>query len=151
MKRAAWLLALAWPLLASAATITSAPGDWAMADEIVRNIELPRIPDKVFNIADHGAKADGSDALPAIRAAIAAATKAGGGRVVIPPGTWLSKGPVHLRSRIELHVAEGATLRFSPDPKDYLPTVLTRWEGTEMQGYSPLIYAFEVEDVAITG
>ncbi len=143
------LLAAILTLTANAA-IKSPPGDWAMVDEIVATIELPRIPTKDFSITDFGAK-PGADALSAIRAAIDAASKAGGGRVVVPAGSWLSHGPVHLKSRINFHVAEGATLLFSPDPKHYLPVVLTRWEGTELHSYSPLIYAFEVEDVAITG
>lgn len=131
--------------------LKSATGDWAMADEIAAAIELPRIPARDFVITAYGAKADGADARPAIIAAIQAAAAAGGGRVVIPAGQWLSEGPIHLASRINLHVAAGATLLFSPDPADYLPAVLTRWEGTEVMTYSPLIYGFEVEDVAITG
>jgi polygalacturonase len=84
-------------------------------------------------------------------AAIEKASAEGGGRVVIPKGRWYSKGPIHLKSGIELHVAREAYLLFSPDPADYLPVVPTRWEGTELRGYSPLIYAYKVRDVAITG
>lgn len=122
-----------------------------MADEIVKTIQRPNIPARDFSITDFGAKADGSDALPAIRATIAAAHAAGGGRVIVPAGAWLSNGPVHLVSNIDFHVAKGATLLFSPTPQHYLPAVLTRWEGTELYTYSPLIYAFEVHDVAISG
>jgi polygalacturonase len=126
--------------------------NWAKADEIVKAIQLPRIPARDFLITDFGAKVgDQSDARPAIVAAIKAASAAGGGRVVVPKGSWLSNGPIHLASQIDFHVAEGATLLFSPDPKHYLPAVLTRWEGTELHSYSPLIYAFEVHDVAISG
>jgi polygalacturonase len=71
--------------------------------------------------------------------------------VVLGKGVWFSKGPVHLKSRIELHLAEGARLLFSAEPADYLPVVKTRWEGTEVMTYSPLVYARDVEDVAITG
>lgn len=126
--------------------------DWKRADEIVRAIKLPEIPARDFVITEFGAKGDGAnDARPAIMAAIKKASAAGGGRVVIPAGKWLSRGPIHLASKINLHVAEGATLLFSPEAKFYLPVVLTRWEGTEVYGYSPLIYAFEVKDVAVTG
>jgi polygalacturonase len=136
----------------AATTITSPTGDWAMAEEIVKKIELPRIPMRDFVITDFGAKSgQKDDARPAILAAIAKASSEGGGRVVIPAGSWLSNGPIHLKSKIDFHVAEGATLLFGPEPKDYLPAVLTRWEGTELYSYSPLIYAFEVHDVAITG
>ncbi len=126
--------------------------DAAAIAKIVDRIEEPSIPDRDYEITDFGAVGDGTtDALPAIRAAIEKASADGGGRVVLPEGTWLSEGPVHLASNIDLHVSEGATLLFGTDTDDYLPVVRTRWEGTELNGYSPLIYAAEVHDVAITG
>jgi len=126
--------------------------DWARAEEVVRAIRLPQIPARDYPVTDFGAQPGGTaDARPAITAAIKKASDEGGGRVVIPPGKWLSRGPVRLASRINLHVSEGATLLFAPEARHYLPVVLTRWEGTEVYGYSPLIYAFEVRDVAVTG
>ncbi|MBD1389014.1 glycoside hydrolase family 28 protein [Neiella sp. HB171785] len=124
--------------------------DWLTPEQIVAKIKLPQIPEQQFNIVDFGAQS-GSDARPAIMAAIAAASKEGGGKVIIPKGKWLSNGPVHLQSRINLHLAEGAHLLFSANPAHYLPVVKVRWEGTEVFTYSPLIYAADVEDVAITG
>ncbi len=121
-------------------------------DEIVASIELPDIPERDFNIVDFGAAEGGEqDARPAILAAIARASSQGGGRIVVPKGLWLSEGPVVLRSNIELHLADGARLLFGERAEHYLPAVLTRWEGTELYGYSPLIYARDVHDVAITG
>jgi polygalacturonase len=70
--------------------------------------------------------------------------------VVVPPGVFLT-GPIHLRSHVNLHVSEGATIRFSRDPAAYLPVVPTRWEGVELMGLSPLVYAYEQHDIAITG
>lgn len=126
--------------------------DWNQMDVILKKIESPNIPKQQFFITDFGAVQDPSiDSRPAIMKAIDAAAKAGGGRVIIPAGIWLSKGPVHLQSFIDLHLQEGATLLFSEDAKDYLPAVFTRWEGTEIYGYSPLVYANNVTDVAITG
>jgi polygalacturonase len=124
--------------------------DWKRADEIVRAIKLPQIPARDYPITNFGARA-GSDSRPAIMAAIKRASAEGGGRVVVPPGKWLSNGPIHLASKINFHLTEGATLLFAPEARHYLPVVLTRWEGTEVYNYSPLIYAFEVTDVAITG
>ncbi|RYZ05870.1 MAG: glycoside hydrolase family 28 protein [Myxococcales bacterium] len=111
----------------------------------------PRIPSAVFDIRDFGAQ-EGGDAkvTNAFRQAIAKATSAGGGTVLVPPGRWLT-GPIHLQSRINLHVSKGAELLFSQDFNDYLPPVLTRWEGQELYGYSPLVYARDCEDIAITG
>jgi polygalacturonase len=137
---------------ATAGATAGTAGDWREANRIVRSIDEPDIPRRTFDITDYGAVGDGAtDALPAIEAAIADAEKAGGGRVLLPEGTWLSEGPVRLRSHIELHVSRDATLRFSEDPADYLPVVRSRWEGTDMYGYSPLIHADGVHDVAVTG
>jgi polygalacturonase len=144
--------ALSCALTASAFEPPTASVDWSRIDTIVAAIERPRVPRRDFRVADLGGVADGrTDALPAIRAAIEKASAAGGGRVVLAKGVWLSHGPVHLRSRIELHLEEGARLLFSPEPAHYLPVVKTRWEGTEVMSYSPLVYARDVEDVAITG
>ena len=126
--------------------------DWTMVDAIVSRIEAPRIPARTYRVADFGAVGDGvADARPAVLAAIARATAEGGGRVVLSPGVWLSRGPIQLQSRIELHLEPGAHLLFAPEPERYLPVVETRWEGTRVLGYSPLVYAHDVEDVAITG
>lgn len=75
---------------------------------------------------------------------------AGGGRVVVPAGVWMS-GPIQLRSNVELHLAEGAKIVFTEILDDYLPAVRTSWEGIECMGYSPLIYAFGCTNVAVTG
>lgn len=131
-----------------------APGriDWNLVDTIVARIETPSIPQRTYKVSDFGAVGDGSaDARPAVLAAIAKAKAEGGGRVVLSPGVWLSRGPIRLESRIELHLEPGAHLLFSPEPEHYLPVVETRWEGTRVYSYSPLIYAYDVEDVAITG
>ncbi|HET9766305.1 MAG TPA: glycosyl hydrolase family 28-related protein, partial [Thermoanaerobaculia bacterium] len=123
-----------------------------MVETIVSRIEAPRIPARTYRVADFGAAGDGAaDARPGILAAIAKATAEGGGRVVLSPGVWLSRGPIQLQSRIELHLEPGAHLLFAPEPEHYLPVVETRWEGTRVLTYSPLVYAKDVEDVAITG
>ncbi len=85
----------------------------------------------------------------AIAAAIEACAAAGGGRVLVPPGRWPT-GAIRLKSRVELHLAAGATLVFSTDPEHY-PIVATRWEGVELMNYSPLVFADGERDVAITG
>jgi polygalacturonase len=69
---------------------------------------------------------------------------------VVPAGEFLT-GAIHLLSNVNLFVSEGATLRFTTDPAAYLPVVHTRWEGTECMNYSALIYAFEQENIAVTG
>ena len=116
--------------------------------------EMPQIPvakfaDRDFSIADFGAK-EGVKATDAFAAAMAECEKAGGGRVVVPKGKWLT-GAVHLRSNCNLYLAEGATLEFTDDPADYLPAVPSSWEGLECLNYSPLVYAFECTNVALCG
>lgn len=124
---------------------------WAEIYEIVDNIKEPVFPDKTFNIVDFGAKADGTTLnTKAIDNAIIACTEAGGGTVLVPAGTFLT-GPVHLKNNVNLHVSEGATLKFSTNPKDYLPLVQTRWEGNDVFNYSPLIYANGQNNFAVTG
>lgn len=130
------------------------PADGLMENvsRILARIQPPRFPDRNFNILHYGARGDGtSDSRPAIAKAIAECHSAGGGRVVIPAGTYLSNGPVHLLSNVNLHLEEGATILFGVDPKDYLPPVLVRWESTRCYSYSPLIYANGQEKIAITG
>ncbi|MCP4154470.1 MAG: glycoside hydrolase family 28 protein, partial [bacterium] len=70
--------------------------------------------------------------------------------MLVPKGNYLT-GAIHLLSNVELHIEEGATVLFSTNPKDYLPVVRTRYEGSELYNYSPLIYAFEQENIAVTG
>ena len=110
---------------------------------ILARIQAPHFAERDFPITDFGATAD-ADCTGAIGKAIAACHASGGGRVVVPVGVWLT-GAVHLKSNVNLHIAEGATLRFGPEPAKYLPVVLTRFEGIECMNYSPLIYAFEQE------
>jgi polygalacturonase len=136
----------AWPQAAS-----EAPAGWADVDAILARIVAPVFPDRAFDITKYGAVGDGvRDCTGAFRDAIAACAAAGGGRVVVPAGRFLT-GAIHLKSRVNLHVSEGATIAFSRDPKHYLPVVYTRWEGVELMNYSALIYAFEQRDIAITG
>ena len=70
--------------------------------------------------------------------------------MTVPKGVWHT-GPLHLASRIRLNVEAGARMEFSADREDYLPPVFTRWEGLECWNYSPLVYAKDCEDVALTG
>lgn len=129
----------------------AASDPWAEASRIVASIKRPSFPAKDFPITQFGAVSGGKEkCTTALAKAIDACTKAGGGRVVVPAGAWLT-GPIHLKSNVNLHLERGATLLFSTDPKDYLPLVLTRWEGVECMNYSPLVYAFEQENIAVTG
>lgn len=106
---------------------------------------------KKLVITEFGAvQGDKEKTSQAIDQAIAEANRIGGGVVVVPEGEWLTK-KVHLKSNVNLHLMKGAVLLFSENPADYLPAVHTTWEGLECYNYSPLIYAYQCKNVAITG
>lgn len=114
-------------------------------------VRLLKFADRAFNIRDYGALSGGIKLnTEAFAKAIDACNKAGGGRVVVPAGKWLT-GPIHLKSNVNLHLEKNAQILFSTNPDHYLPAVFTRWEGMECCTWSPLIYANGCVNVAITG
>lgn len=128
----------------------AADSGWAAVPEILDRIRAPEFPARTFSITDFGAAGDGvTDCTALFGRAIAACHDAGGGRVVVPAGRFLT-GPIRLRSNVNLHVEEDAAVLFSTEPSAY-PRVFTRWEGVELMSYSPLVYAFEERNIAITG
>jgi len=145
-------------LLLTSAALAVAPRVFAAGDpwqtvfpSILQRIKPPRFPKRTLYLNRFGARPDGrTDCTAAFRAAIDQCSKAGGGKVVVPAGTYLT-GAIHLKSNVNLEVSEGATIKFSTNPKDYLPVVFSRWEGVELFNYSPFIYAFEQRNIAITG
>ena len=127
------------------------PDPWKQMASIVEKIKPPVFPEKDFVVTEFGARGDSvTDCSEAFSKAIEACAKAGGGRVVVPSGIFLT-GPIHLKSNVNLYLDEGAIIRFQRDPAKYLPMVLARWEGVECINYSPFIYAFEQVNIAITG
>ena len=146
-SRACWvmvmLMAFSWALHAQDA--------WKQADDILERIKAPEFTDTDYVITRYGAK-EGSDKLAtkAIQKAIDRCHARGGGRVVVPEGVFFT-GPIVLKSNVNLHLAEGATLKFSNNPELYKPFVYSRWEGMDCINYHPLIYAYKQENIAITG
>jgi polygalacturonase len=141
-------------LILSTAVASLAPRQIFAADDpwqtvmptILKRIKPPRFPNRTFHLK---AKAD-TDCTAAFRSIIDQCSKAGGGKIIVPAGTYLT-GPIHLKNNVNLEVSEGATIKFSQNPKDYLPVVFSRWEGVELFNYSPFIYAFGQQNIAITG
>jgi polygalacturonase len=176
------LLAAQWPVRAAEA---SKEDPWARAEQILAQFaQAPRFRDQDFPIAAFGAKpcqlkevsvaahdttikrmtpvAGSHDCYPAITAAIAACHALGGGRVLIPAGSWYCAGPMVLRSNVHVHLAAGAQLYFSANPADYAKygdidcgkngkLVLSRWQGNDVLNYSPLVYARNQTNIALTG
>ena len=105
---------------------------------------VPGFPDRDFPLTDYGAIGDGQTLnTSAFQKAIQACSAAGGGRVVVPPGQWLT-GPVELLSHTNLYLAAGATVLFTRDHTQY---PLLNGHGAVT---SPL-YGHDAEDIAITG
>ena len=104
-----------------------------------------------FLITDFGAVSNlQNNSTMGIQKAIDECSRQGGGRVVVPSGQFCM-GTIVLRSNVELHLEHGATLYGSTQLKDYLPMksnyVSLRTQTTTIQ----LIYADNVQNVAITG
>ncbi|MCK4635632.1 MAG: glycoside hydrolase family 28 protein [Candidatus Moranbacteria bacterium] len=144
----------------------------------VENITPPTFPDNVCNVVDYeavpnltktletaqylsskeqfekmikGAKEGEKQNFQAFQKAVEDCSNKGGGTVKIPAGEWKVGGPIHLKSNINLHLEENAVISFSSNPDDFLPVVKTRYAGLELYNYSPMIYALDCENIAITG
>jgi polygalacturonase len=147
MSRASWsrrdflALSLALPALTRVQAAQSArPEAWGEVDSILARIKAPVFPPRDVDATRY----------KTINDAIEACSAAGGGRVVVPAGAFAT-GPIRLKSRVNLHLSDGAVLKFSTNPRHYLPVVYTRFEGTELMNYSPFVYAYGEEDIGITG
>ncbi|WP_456311891.1 glycoside hydrolase family 28 protein [Pseudomonas shirazensis] len=124
----------------------------AKVDSIVNRIQLPVFPAYQINIAKLGAKGDSvTNNKAAFDKAMALCKKNNGGTIIVPKGIYKINGPIHFLSNVNLKIEKGAKIKFSDNPQDYLPMVLTSWEGTILYNYSPLIYAYECNNIAITG
>lgn len=126
---------------ALAASVKTAPALAAVA--------VPGIPTNTGSLAGFGTGDGRTLNTAAFERALAALAEKGGGRLVVPPGIWLT-GPVKLRGRTELHVERGALIQFSRDFKLYPLTVIDLNGEKEVDSTSP-ISGENLEDVAITG
>jgi polygalacturonase len=141
-------------VLASAAAFAALPAHAADNDPfagmaaILARIRPPVFAARDFPVTGFGAR-QGRDCTQAFAAAIKACNAAGGGRVLVPDGVWQT-GAIHLLSNVNLHLADNAAIAFDRDPRRY-PIVRTFWEGNEAMNYSPFVYAFGQDNIAITG
>ncbi|MDR6969405.1 polygalacturonase [Flavobacterium arsenatis] len=123
---------------------------WKNLKQIEQAIKEPFFRTANYNVIAYGAVSDGKTfCTESFKKAILACSKDGGGRVVVPKGKYLT-GAIHLEDNVNLHLEEGAEILFSTNPEDY-PMVHTSFEGMELMNYSPLIYAFNKKNIAITG
>lgn len=135
----------------TASADTPTPQAWSRVPGILSHIQPPTFPRRKFPLENYGAIGDGrTDCTAAFRKAIDDCNSSGGGEVIVPRGTFLT-GAIHLKSNVNLHLDKGATILFSTNREEYLPVVFVRYEGTEIMNYSPLVYAFEQTNIALTG
>jgi len=106
-----------------------------------------------YLINEYGAIADGiTNCREAIQKAIDECNTAGGGRVIIPPGRFLS-GTLVLKSNVELHLESGAVLISSLNQEDLIDinqdvedfNVDIDWTG------GCFLYACHEKNISITG
>jgi polygalacturonase len=129
-------------------------GGWDQLPGILDKIVAPQFPPRDFVVTDYGARGDGlTNCASAFAEAIKACNKAGGGRVVVPSSVYfyLVNGPIHLLSNVNLYLEPGSQIQFGIEPSFYLPVVLIRYQGIRCYNYSPLIYAYQQTNIAITG
>lgn len=123
---------------------------WEGIDNIKEQIIVPEFRNAQYNIMDFGAVTGGEvNNSEAFQKAIETCSKEGGGKVLVPEGVYLTS-PIHLLDDVNLHLEKGAEIQFSTNPNDF-PLVHTSYEGTELMNFSPLIYAYKKENIAITG
>ncbi|ACR31141.1 Glycoside hydrolase [Burkholderia glumae BGR1] len=102
------------------------------------------------------------DSRPAFLAAIAACSAAGGGRVVVPAGSWYCAGPIVLQSNVNFHLSANCTIFFSPNPADYAKDgpvncgangnlYYSRWQANDCLNFGAPVYARNANNIALTG
>ena len=147
-----WLLLFTFTSIScSTHNIITVVDEWKQVETILSRITPPVFKESVFDITLYGAIGDGkTDCTQAFESAIEDCASAGGGKVIVPGGIFIT-GAIHLKSNVNLYISENAIVKFSEEKEKYLPLVFSRWEGVECMNYSALIYAYEQENIAITG
>ncbi|XP_037041976.1 probable polygalacturonase [Bradysia coprophila] len=155
-----WLSMLLLLIISMVSYSSSQIDPWDRVPIILNRIKAPIFPARTCDVTSYGAIRSGSNDVEAPSNVVDMNAKAfedaindcnilGGGTVYVPSGTFITSA-ITLKSNISLHISAEAVVRFTKEISRY-PTVFTRWEGIELMNYSPLIYAFEVENIAITG
>jgi polygalacturonase len=141
-------------LAAASPSIAAAEVDVSAAEHV--RPALPKIPPRTFKLADFGAVGDGRTLnTEAFTKAISAVAKAGGGKLIVPHGVFVT-APFKLCSNLELHLEAGAVIK-APEtfPELGLPDPATFKTQAEADAVyhvpDPLITGSKLHDVALTG
>lgn len=149
MKKLFFVL-LTMASLACMNTVSAQKTMKAEAPFAMPEVTLPTIPDNRVDLTQFGAVGDGGTlCTEAFAKAMAALDKMGGGHLNVPAGIWLT-GPIQFVANVDLHVEQGALVLFTTDFDAY-PEVTTIYEGnTSTRKMAPL-WAYEVDNISITG
>ena len=112
-------------------------------------VVLPTFAEHVYNIVDFGAVGDGAASNTKAFAEAMKAAHETGGQVLVPDGIWLT-GPIELLSGVELHLSDNALILFDKNPDEY-PLIITNFEGITRVRTVSQLYAYNAENIAITG
>lgn len=105
---------------------------------------------KDYIITSHGVKNDSTKIqTTAIQKVIDQAEADGGGRIVVPKGTFLT-GALFFKPGTTLHLKEGGCIKGSDDIENF-PLLPSRMEGRSIYYYAALINAYHVDGFQITG
>ena len=156
-RRLLWMVVCCLPFVSGCKQSECAISENAIDDTIYQNLpfEMPKVQQPVFpayevNISKFGAKGDGMTLnTKAINDAIIEVNQRGGGKVIIPEGTWLT-GPIELLSNVNLYTERNALILFTGDFEAY-PIIPTSFEGLETRRCQSPISARNAENIAITG
>ena len=113
----------------------------------ITSMPLPQFKDTVYNVSDSGAEIT----TLTIQRFIDDCSKNGGGKVIVPKGEYSDIGKIELKSNVWLHFEKGTVINFSTNKKDFLPMILTSWEGNDVYNFSSFIHAESQTNIAITG
>lgn len=116
---------------------------------LIMNVSIWANP-VLYNVLDYGAETDGKTlSTEAIQNAVNACAQVGGGKVIVPPGKYLT-GPIILKSNVHIEIMTGAIL-YAHENIDQYPAVPGRYEGIEKRTYASLFTGHDLHNVSITG
>ncbi|WP_052345359.1 glycoside hydrolase family 28 protein [Alkaliflexus imshenetskii] len=154
LKLTLWSATLAVMLFTACHSPKNAGPDYSWVYDNIE-FDMPKVKEPVFpnnsiNITDLGAVADGQTLNTEIFAkAIDMMVAKGGGRVIVPAGIWMT-GPIVMKSNINIHLEDGAMVRFS-DNFDLYPLVESSFEGIMTWRCQSPISGRDLENIAFTG
>jgi len=123
---------------------------WIKAAMILKEIIPPTFRDQNYPVDPQKDKSGPGDRTR-IQRQIDRCALEGGGTVLLTSGNYLSRGPIYLKSNVNLQISEGAVLNFDTIPQAHTPLVKVRWEGTVCWNYSPMIYAYREKNIGLSG